>query len=304
MTARLAGPLVGPHETVLWSNGCMVFGTFAAAPTDADFATAGAIGGNPVIAFARAAVRIAPEGGAASISDPNVATLHNPRHPYRRSPVDPRGDHSEWLSLGPQLLFAASPRLAGRARPFSRSLVPLDARAHALVRLATRHLADGRPFDSLLVEETLIEAVFRVLRSPTLGAEPKQGTREPASHRVLVERLRELIACSFERRWTLEALATATGASPFLICRAFRRSTGVTLHAYLSGLRLRAALLQLGVGQPDLLSLALEVGFCSHSHFTASFSRAFGATPREFRSRASAQAVRRLRLRLPASARI
>ncbi len=52
MTDGLAGSLIGPYETLLWSNGCMAFGSFAIAPTDADFATAGAIGHNPTIAFA------------------------------------------------------------------------------------------------------------------------------------------------------------------------------------------------------------------------------------------------------------
>jgi len=34
----------------------------------------------------------------------------------------------------------------------------------------------------------------------------------------------------------------------------------------------------------DLTSLALDLGFSSHSHFTLAFRRAFGCTPSQFRS--------------------
>jgi AraC-like DNA-binding protein len=33
----------------------------------------------------------------------------------------------------------------------------------------------------------------------------------------------------------------------------------------------------------SLLRLALDVGFSSHSHFSASFHRAYGTTPSQFR---------------------
>ena len=33
----------------------------------------------------------------------------------------------------------------------------------------------------------------------------------------------------------------------------------------------------------DLTALALDLGFSSHSHFTAAFRRAFGRPPAEFR---------------------
>jgi AraC-like DNA-binding protein len=50
-------------------------------------------------------------------------------------------------------------------------------------------------------------------------------------------------------------------------------------------LRLARALFQLPDAD-DLTTLALDVGFSSHSHFTLAFRRAFGCTPSQFRSRA------------------
>jgi AraC family transcriptional regulator len=66
--------------------------------------------------------------------------------------------------------------------------------------------------------------------------------------------------------------------SVFHLCRTFRAVTGQTIHAYRTQLRLRAALERVEYAS-DLSAVALDLGFSSHSHFTAAFRRAFGVTP-------------------------
>ena len=58
----------------------------------------------------------------------------------------------------------------------------------------------------------------------------------------------------------------------------FRAVTGQTIHAYRMQLRVRSALERIERAS-DLSAVALALGFSSHSHFTASFRRAFGVTP-------------------------
>lgn len=82
---------------------------------------------------------------------------------------------------------------------------------------------------------------------------------------------------------SVDALARQLGVSPFVLCRAFRRSTGVTAHAWLDQLRaIRAADAILG-GAQDLASLALELGFSHHSHLSARVRKVFGCTPSQLR---------------------
>ena len=69
------------------------------------------------------------------------------------------------------------------------------------------------------------------------------------------------------------------GLSRFRLCRAFRRATGSTLHAWREERRMRAALAALADGADDLTRLALDLGYSSHSHFTARFRRTFGRSP-------------------------
>jgi len=59
----------------------------------------------------------------------------------------------------------------------------------------------------------------------------------------------------------------------------FRRQTGFSLHQYRTQLRLRLALERLPESAGSLTSLAFELGFASHSHFTDTFRREFGVAP-------------------------
>jgi AraC family transcriptional regulator len=69
------------------------------------------------------------------------------------------------------------------------------------------------------------------------------------------------------------------------LCRIFRRETGVTIHEYRTRLRLRRAVASFRDGDVDLLALALDLGYSSHSHFTSSFRSEFGETPSAIRAR-------------------
>ena len=71
----------------------------------------------------------------------------------------------------------------------------------------------------------------------------------------------------------------------------FRAETGFTLAGYRPALRLRAALERLPDSDGDLSALALELGFSSHSHFAASFTREFGVPPSAVREPARIRAL-------------
>jgi AraC family transcriptional regulator len=85
----------------------------------------------------------------------------------------------------------------------------------------------------------------------------------------------------------VETIADALGVSRFHVSRAFLAEIGEPLSSYVRARRLSEAAKRLAGGAADILAVALGVGYGSHEAFTRAFSRQFGVTPEQVRSRAS-----------------
>jgi AraC-like DNA-binding protein len=96
----------------------------------------------------------------------------------------------------------------------------------------------------------------------------------------LVERAKLVLASDLARRWTLSDIAAEVGVSPVYLTQLFKQVEGMPLYRYQLRLRLARAL-ELLPGA-DISALSMDLGFSSHSHFTASFRRAYGRTPVQF----------------------
>jgi AraC family transcriptional regulator len=77
-------------------------------------------------------------------------------------------------------------------------------------------------------------------------------------------------------------IGTEIGSSPVYLTQLFRQVEGLPLYRYHLRLRLARAL-ELVPHYVDLTALALELGFSSHAHFTATFRQAYGRAPSEFK---------------------
>jgi AraC-like DNA-binding protein len=84
-------------------------------------------------------------------------------------------------------------------------------------------------------------------------------------------------------RLTLEEIAEQIGVSPIYLTQAFKRAEGISLYRYQTRLRLSRALDRLRDVR-NITELALDLGYSSHSHFSAAFRCEFGVTPSNFRS--------------------
>ena len=92
----------------------------------------------------------------------------------------------------------------------------------------------------------------------------------------------------------LRELARTANVSPNHLLRVFQEQVGMTVHQYLIRLRLHAALDEICESAVDLSTLAHQLGFSSHSHFSAAFHAAFGRPPSAVRGE-----LRRLRGGVP-----
>lgn len=97
-----------------------------------------------------------------------------------------------------------------------------------------------------------------------------------------VQRMQDYIENHLREPVTLQALARASGYSPWHASRIFKDLTGKTPFAYIRELRLSRAAVQLKDGAGRIIDVAFDFVFDSHEGFTRAFSRQFGVSPRSY----------------------
>ena len=266
-------------ERVIHSNLGLRVGTFRCPVQHPEFRTAGPIEGY-TIAFPRSAVWIQPEGHRPFVADPGVVTIYNLGQRYVRLPLSAEGDRCDWFSVSRETAHAIAAGLVpdtDPARPFPVSFARTTGAAYYRQRRLFARIVGGG-MDPFEVEQEVVLLIGTVLEA-ALGCGPKHaGARSRRNHDVAEHARAELARNPLERH-SIREIAQRVGVSPFHLCRVFRRYTGMTQHHYLLELRTRLALERFGAGDTSLSRLALELGFSSHSHFTAAFRARLGFPP-------------------------
>lgn len=292
---------------MLFESPLVKLAKFRAAPSHPDFRDAGPVRLH-CFAFPRTSVRIQHDGGRPFVASPNVVTLYNLGQAYLRDRVTDEGDRCEWFAVEPGVLIetlaAHDPSVFDDLEhPFQIPFTPGDPGTYLLQRLVVRHVAEAERVDALFVEETVLRVLDRVAasvaRSRNVEPEPRPETGAGAAE--VVDAVRAILARRFRESLSLADLGRRSGYSVFHLSRVFRKKTGSTLHAWQSRLRLLTGLEQVTEPGVDLGGVANDLGYASHSHFTAAFRRAFGITPSAFRAAASTRRVRELAGRLASS---
>ena len=278
--------------TPLLSTPALAVGEFHCPPDDAAWRETNVIGDRAHVVFPRRSVVIRQLGREPVLATPNHAMLYNADQAYRRELHSAHGDDSVFIELPEgslERLAAEGAAAVDRRTRIRVTHVPTDRRTYLLQHLLVRHLR-GRPGDLLRAEELASRLALAVLVGP-VGGRRATRRRTAEAHRELGEAAKAELAADLAATITLDELAARLHVSPFHLARVFRAETGFALAGYRHALRLRAALERLPLNDGDLTSLALELGFASHSHFTASFSREFGVPPSAVRSPRRARAL-------------
>jgi AraC-like DNA-binding protein len=271
------------------------------------------------IVFPRRGAFVRTARGREAFADASAVLFFNRGETYRvHHPIE-GGDDCTVLTFAPSVLAEAlgqddalgtggAPRSRAGTTTFPHSDAPAGARASlVLQRLRARITSRaGGDMDDMELDETalrLLEETAAAIRGWAGRAAPARRPDTTRAHRETAHAVRAILAREFPRRLTLDAIASRVHVSPFHLGRIFGRETGAPIHRHLMRLRLRAAIERMADGAEDLTSLALDMGFSSHSHFADAFRREFGRTPSRFRLDLTSARLDQIRKNLEVSSR-
>src|SRR5690349_8831326 len=221
-------------------------------------------------------------GSDDAVAEASQVLFFNPDEGYRVSHPIPGGDASLDLKVDEGLLRELTPKALlreGANVAFRMQRLRIDPRAQALVALLRHSLHEG------IAESLEAESLALTLIRRALGPRTARAASGSAGRQKLVDRVKLVLASDLSRRWTLADIAAEVGGSAVYLTQVFQQVEGVPLYRYQLNLRLARALDLLGQ-YDDLTALSLDLGFSSHSHFSAAFQRTYGRSPSEFRQSA------------------
>jgi AraC family transcriptional regulator len=271
-------------ERVLFQSALAVVGQVRCPPAAAHFRDCGS-NRTYCAAFSRSAVGIRRRDHPPFIEEPTVVGLYNRGDEYERFEVSPEGDRADWFAFSPAVIRDAirsvDPAAADEARPIRKPWARVSPRTFLRQRTIFEHVRRTPSPDAVLVDEWCVQLLDAIVRE-VYGA--GDAPRVTARGYELAEAARTMIQRRFADPLSLSGIASSVDASPFHLCRTFRRVHRTSIHRYLTRVRLRRAVECLGRRDVDLGRLAVELGFSSHSHFSAAFRGEFGVSPSAVRA--------------------
>jgi AraC family transcriptional regulator len=214
-----------------------------------------------------------------AVAEANQVLLFNATEGYRVSHPVAGGDASLSLAISEPLLRELAPPSFlrdGATLAFRRQRLRIDARAQALVALLRHSLRQN------IAEPLEAESLALTLVRRALGPRTTHAAGASVGRQRLVDRVKLVLTSDLARRWTLAEIAAEVRGSPVYLTQVFQQVEGLPLYRYQLRLRLARAL-DLLAQYDDLTALSLDLGFSSHSHFSAVFRQAYSRSPSEFR---------------------
>lgn len=263
----------------LFASPMLSIARFRCPPNDERWTHENWIGDRPHVVFPHVPVAIRQRGGESVVADPTGAVLYQAGDYYERERLSPDGDRSTFLTVEAGVGIDAASAITSRQ-------VAVSAHEVLQIRLLSE-LCRRTDVEPLEIEEAGLRLVVRVLeRAPFEGGGSRRRA-DPAPRRIATRQAHAAAVADAQRclaadptaSHSLAEIGVAVGVSPFHLARLFRNRTGLSLHGYREQLRLRMALDRLAEDHIDLATMAVELGFFSHSHFTDRFKEAFGASP-------------------------
>jgi AraC family transcriptional regulator len=156
---------------------------------------------------------------------------------------------------------------------------PFISAAARQLRMA---LAADRHMSPAFAAAIATAITFRVASAAPSGPQVRSPESAPALRMHQLALVEQYVDEHLGEPVTLAALANLLGLSQWHFMRCFKSSHGLSAHEFVTQRRLARAQALLMRSELSITDVALEVGM-SHSHFSRTFLRRCGVSPREYR---------------------
>jgi AraC family transcriptional regulator len=143
-------------------------------------------------------------------------------------------------------------------------------------------VAAGYPAGPLFAESLCTKLAEQVIQRYSIG-HPRLDQYKGGLSGTQLRRVLEYIDESLNQDLNGNSIAKVADLSKYHFGKAFRQSTGVSLHSYVLSRRLRRGQVLLAKSDLPLAAIAEAAGFSSQSHFTSVFSTRIGIPPGSYR---------------------
>ena len=143
-------------------------------------------------------------------------------------------------------------------------------------------VVEGAPEPTYL--EALADAVIARLLRKHSSMPDRQLRVQYALPPAKLSRILEYMDANIDKPVSIESMATVAGLSVHHFSRAFTRTTGMPPHAFLIRKRMELAKYLLRFGGMGIEGVAMRCGYYNASHFSTSFRKEVGMSPRAYRN--------------------
>lgn len=236
------------------------------------------------VSFSRHSRVVFESGGDASyLAIPAGAVFANGPEEIRWTEV---AEPTEALEIFPDLAYLDA--TVEPSRPGPVEIMPARATRDATVLglaavIRRAHLGQTEP--DTLHASTLVHRLIAHLADHYCHPRPRPVPRSGRLDRGLVDRVADLVEERLAEPLRLEDLAAQAHLSPYHFARAFKRTTGLAPHEYVTMRRIERAKTLLRSGRGSVPGIARTLGYHNVSHFRRLFRHHTGYLPSQLRQR-------------------
>lgn len=134
-------------------------------------------------------------------------------------------------------------------------------------------------------DTVLINTVFyNILHRMLTASEKISQSKSPQNINRIALEAYEYINENLSKDCSLNKIAEMVSVTPNYLQTVFTKAFGVSPYRYTIFKRIEKAKIMIKIGEKSMLDIALEIGFCSQSHFNRIFKEQTGKTPSQYRS--------------------